>query len=94
MICLIWQDCIGAIDGTHIQVVIGEDKKIPYLGRKGVSTQNMMAAYDFDLLFTFVMAGWEGAVHDTRIFLETIRTNSVNFPNHHQVYNNLYLRNE
>uniref|UniRef100_A0A2N9FS97 Myb/SANT-like domain-containing protein n=1 Tax=Fagus sylvatica TaxID=28930 RepID=A0A2N9FS97_FAGSY len=73
-------DCIGAIDGTHIQVVIGEDKKIPYLGRKGVPTQNVMAACDFDLLFTFVMAGWEGAAHDTRIFLETIRTNSVNFP--------------
>ena len=60
--------------------MIGEDKKIPYLGRKGVSTQNMMAAYDFDLLFTSFMAGWEGAVHDTRIFLEIIRTNSVNFP--------------
>jgi hypothetical protein len=60
--------------------VIGVDKKIPYLGRKGVPTQNVMAACDFDLLFTFVMTGWEGAAHDTRIFLETIRMNSVNFP--------------
>jgi hypothetical protein len=60
--------------------VIGEDKKISYLGRKGVPTQNVMAACDFDLLFTFIMVGWEGAAHDTRIFLETIRTNSVNFP--------------
>ena len=80
MICLILQDCIGAIDGTHIQVVIGEDKKVPYLGRKGVPTQNVMAACDFDSLFTFVMARWEGAAHDTCIFLDAIRTDSVNFP--------------
>ena len=61
-------DCIGAIDGTHIQVVIGEDKKVPYLRRKGVPTQNVMVACDFDLPFTFVMAGWEGVAHDTRNF--------------------------
>jgi hypothetical protein len=60
--------------------VIGDDKKISYLGRKGVPTQNVMAACDFDLLFTFVMVGWKSAAHDTRIFLDGIRTNSVNFP--------------
>jgi hypothetical protein len=60
--------------------LIGEDKKISYLGRKGVPTQNVIAACDFDLLFTFVMVGWEGAAHDTRIFLDAIRTDSVNFP--------------
>ena len=60
--------------------MIGKGKKIPYLGRKGVPTQNVMVACDFDLLFTFVMAGWEGAAHNTRIFLDAIRTDSVNFP--------------
>jgi len=39
-----------------------------------------MAACDFDLLFTFIMAGWEGAAHDTRIFLDAIRSPSANFP--------------
>jgi hypothetical protein len=39
-----------------------------------------MAACDFDLLFTFVMVGWEGAAHDTRIFLDSIRKHFVNFP--------------
>jgi hypothetical protein len=38
-----------------------------------------MAACDFDLLFTFIMAGWEGAAHDTRIFLDAIRRPSANF---------------
>ncbi|XP_075634759.1 uncharacterized protein LOC142607218 [Castanea sativa] len=75
-----FQDCIGAIDGTHIQVVVGDDKKASYYNRKGVTSFNVMAACDFDLLFTFVMAGWEGAAHDTRIFLDAIRRQSVNFP--------------
>ncbi|KAK9983014.1 hypothetical protein SO802_032539 [Lithocarpus litseifolius] len=75
-----FQDCIGAIDGTHIQVVVGDDKKAAYYNRKGVTSFNVMAACDFDLLFTFVMAGWEGAAHDTRIFLDAIRRQSVNFP--------------
>jgi hypothetical protein len=26
------------------------------------------------------MAGWEGAAHDTRIFLDAIRSPSANFP--------------
>jgi hypothetical protein len=50
------------------------------LGRKGVPTQNVMVACDFDLLFTFVMTEWEGLAHDTRIFLDAIRTDFVNFP--------------
>jgi hypothetical protein len=39
-----------------------------------------VVACDFDLLFTFIMAGWEGATHDTRIFLDAIRSPSTNFP--------------
>ena len=60
--------------------MIGEDKKISYLRRNGVPTQNVIAACDFDLLLTFVMVGWEGAAHGTRIFLDAICTDSVNFP--------------
>ena len=41
---------------VHIQVVIGGDKKIPYYNKKGVTSFNVMATFDFDLLFTFVMA--------------------------------------
>jgi hypothetical protein len=39
-----------------------------------------MAACNFNLLFTFIMVGWEGAAHDTRIFLDAIRKPSANFP--------------
>ncbi|XP_062118616.1 uncharacterized protein LOC133832263 [Humulus lupulus] len=73
-------DCIGAIDGTHVRVSLPVDKQIPYIGRKGCPTQNIMAVCGFDMLFTFVWAGWKGTAHDTRIFLEALRNTHLNFP--------------
>src|SRR5262249_54963638 len=64
---LYFRGCIGAIDGTHILVIVPSDEKTKYVGRKGVPTQNVMAICDFDMLFTFVCAGWEGTAHDSRI---------------------------
>ena len=69
------------IDGTHVIAVIPIDKSIPYFGRKKYPTQNVIAACDFDMLFTFVLPGWEGSAHNTSIFLDTIRKQSNNFPN-------------
>ena len=61
--------------------VVPTNKSIPYFGRKGYPTQNVIVAYDFDMLFTFVFPGWEGSTHDTSIFLDTIRKQSNNYPN-------------
>ncbi|KAL0548927.1 hypothetical protein IC582_013404 [Cucumis melo] len=57
-------DCIGAIDGTHIKVVAPKGRHISYIGRKSITTQNIMAVCDFNTCFTFVWAGWEGVAHD------------------------------
>ncbi|XP_016672600.1 uncharacterized protein [Gossypium hirsutum] len=73
-------DCIGAIDGTHIAAILPPNEQIPYIGRKDIPTQNVMAVYDFNMCFTFVMAGWEGSAHDTRIFLDAIRDPKYKFP--------------
>ncbi|GMI72827.1 hypothetical protein like AT1G43722 [Hibiscus trionum] len=75
-----FKDCIGAIDGTHIDVIISEEDQLRYRGRKGTPTLNVLAACDFDLLFTFVLTGWEGSAHDSRIFLDCISNPSLNFP--------------
>ena len=54
---------------------------IPCIGRKGYLTQNIMAACDFDMCFTFAWLGWEGSAHDTRIFHDAIRDpTAVGFP--------------
>jgi hypothetical protein len=52
-----FKDCIGAIDGSHIPCVVHVDKFVQHLCHKGLTTQNVMAACDFDMIFTFVLAG-------------------------------------
>ena len=34
-----------------------------------------MAAVDFDLKFTYVLAGWEGSTHDALILADAIERN-------------------
>ena len=31
-----------------------------------------MCACDFDMMFTFVYAGWEGTANDARVFLDVL----------------------
>ncbi|KAG8376110.1 hypothetical protein BUALT_Bualt09G0029300 [Buddleja alternifolia] len=76
----IHKDCIGAIDGTHVKARLPQGQAIPYIGRKGFATQNILAVVDFNMCFTFAWAGWEGAVHDNRIFGEAIHKSDLNFP--------------
>ncbi|XP_077228388.1 protein ANTAGONIST OF LIKE HETEROCHROMATIN PROTEIN 1-like [Tasmannia lanceolata] len=67
-----FKDCIGAIDGTHIPAKVPAEMKKRFIGRKGTPTQNVLAACDFDLIFTFVAAGWEGSASDSRILRDSI----------------------
>ncbi|WVZ95146.1 hypothetical protein U9M48_040947 [Paspalum notatum var. saurae] len=75
-----FNDCIGAIDGTHVEVVVTNDKKVQYLCRKGHTTQNVLAVVDFEMRFTFVLAGWPGSVHDMRVFNDAINKYKKRFP--------------
>ncbi|XP_054820818.1 uncharacterized protein LOC129319776 [Prosopis cineraria] len=75
-----FKDAIGAIDGTHVPCVVSVVDKIKFIGRKGYATQNVMAVCDWDMCFTFVIAGWEGTAHDARVFDNAISTPSMHFP--------------
>ncbi|XP_071718684.1 uncharacterized protein [Rutidosis leptorrhynchoides] len=75
-----FKNCIGCIHGTHIRACITESQQLPYIGKKGVPTFNVMATCDFDICFTYVSVGWEGSAHDTRVFMHSIQNNSMNFP--------------
>ena len=57
-----------------------EKDLVRFIRRKGVPTQNIMAACSFDMQFIFVMAGWEGATHDGRLFQYAIQRKELNFP--------------
>ncbi|KAK8916690.1 hypothetical protein KSP39_PZI022577 [Platanthera zijinensis] len=75
-----FKDCIGAIDGTHVDARVPADQQVSYIGRHGTTTQNVMAVCDFNMCFTFVLAGWEGSTHDSRIFHRALMDPSYNFP--------------
>ncbi|XP_060178164.1 uncharacterized protein LOC132608108 [Lycium barbarum] len=72
-------DSIGAIDGTHIKARLLQGQEIPYIGRKGYPTQNILVVLDVNMCFTFAWARWEGAAHDTSIFGEALRRRELNF---------------
>eukprot|EP00261_Vitis_vinifera_P023106 XP_010654850.2 PREDICTED: uncharacterized protein LOC104880278 [Vitis vinifera] len=77
----IFKDAIGAIDGTLIHACIPTNQQVPYRGRgRGECFQNVMAVCDFDMIFRFVVVGWEGTAHDSRVLTETIRNPQHNFP--------------
>ena len=38
-----------------------------FRGCKDGTTQNVLAAISFDLKFTYVLVGWEGSAHDSRV---------------------------
>ncbi|XP_040367394.1 protein ALP1-like [Rosa chinensis] len=75
-----FKDCIGAIDGVHVQASISPCDHVPYIGRKGIPTQNVLAICNFDMQFTFACAGWEGTAYDSRVFLTALRNPQSNFP--------------
>ncbi|XP_017424686.1 uncharacterized protein LOC108333722 [Vigna angularis] len=62
-----FKDCLGAIDGTHVRVKVPRSDAPRFRGRKDWPTQNVFAACDFDMKFTYILAGWEGTASDSRI---------------------------
>ena len=66
---------MGAIDGTHIRARVPEKMQGAFRGRKHYPTQNVLAAVDFDLKFTYALAGWEGSAHDATILADAIERN-------------------
>lgn len=60
-----------AVDGTHVPVSVPEAMIAPFQGRKGV-TMNVLAACDFDLMFTYVLAGWEGSAGDGKVYADAL----------------------
>ena len=59
---------LGAIDGTHVNCSPSAEERSASRNRKGVLTQNCLAACSFDLRFTYMLSGWEGSTADSSLF--------------------------
>ena len=75
-----FQNCVGAIDGTHIMTVVPAMVQMAHRGRHTVPTQNVMCVCDFNMLFMYVLSGWEGTTNNSRILAECVNNPTYNFP--------------
>ncbi|EMS53107.1 hypothetical protein TRIUR3_33898 [Triticum urartu] len=76
-----FKDCIGTIDGTHVTARVSRSQAVTFRGRKHYTSQNVLVVVDFDLKFTYVLAGWEGSSHDANILSDNIsRPDGINIP--------------
>ncbi|WJX82893.1 hypothetical protein P8452_65599 [Trifolium repens] len=78
----LFKNCLGALDGTHIQVNVPAIDKPRYRNRKGdISSTNVLGVCSRDMKFIFVMPGWEGSASDSRVLRDAIsRTNGLHVP--------------
>ncbi|KAM3304151.1 hypothetical protein P3S67_015183 [Capsicum chacoense] len=69
---------IKSLDGT-VQPEITNNHR--FHGRKGTTIQNVLAAINFNLKFTYVLAGWEGSAYDSCILNDALeRSHGLQIP--------------
>jgi hypothetical protein len=66
-----FEGALGAIDGTHICCTSSAADRDASRNRKGMLTQNCLAACTFDLRFIYFLSGWEGSLHDSTLFYDS-----------------------
>lgn len=68
------------MDRTHIDAHISYEKRIPYRNRKGTLSQNVLAIVTFDLRYCYVLPGWEGSAHDSRVLTDVVVNHGFSVP--------------
>jgi hypothetical protein len=76
----LFDGCIGAIDGTHVRLIVPRHVHDDYINRKGWTSQNVVAVCDFEQHFTYVGVGSAGAMHDMSILRQAWLTPTFPHP--------------
>ncbi|KAL8491812.1 hypothetical protein ACS0TY_023425 [Phlomoides rotata] len=74
-----WQDfkgCLGALDGTYIDVHVPTLDQARYRNRKGHLSVNVLGVCDTHMKFVYVLIGWEGSAADSRVLRDAVTRNS------------------
>ncbi|XP_042029784.1 uncharacterized protein LOC121776667 [Salvia splendens] len=72
LFALIFQGCLGALDETHINVLVSSTDKPHYRTHKGQIATNTLAVCDRNMQFVFVLPGWEGSAGDSQVLHDAV----------------------
>ena len=73
--------CLGALDGSHVPAVVSSEDAGKFRNRKKFISQNVLGVCDFDMLFIYCLAGWEGSAHDGRVLADAVTRDLALFEN-------------
>lgn len=75
----------------HIPAHVPAKDQSRFRNKKGILSQNVLAACTFDLQFIFIYPGWEGSVTDSRVLTAVLDDPDQNFPQIPQGWKELYI---
>ncbi|KAL8479004.1 hypothetical protein ACS0TY_030774 [Phlomoides rotata] len=76
-----FKGCLGALDGTYIDVHVPAADKERNWNRKGHVTVNVLGVCDTNMRFVYVLTGWEGSAADLRVLRDAVnRTHGLKVP--------------
>ncbi|XP_042066675.1 protein ANTAGONIST OF LIKE HETEROCHROMATIN PROTEIN 1-like [Salvia splendens] len=67
-----FKGCLGALDGTYINMHVPNEDKPRYRSRKGQICTNTLAVCDRKMRFVYVLCGWEGSAGDARVLRDAV----------------------
>ena len=67
-----FEGVVGALDGSHIHCVPPAEDASVFRDRKKQLSQNVLGVCNFDLTFSYCLAGWEGSAHDGQVLADAV----------------------
>ncbi|KAG8376055.1 hypothetical protein BUALT_Bualt09G0023800 [Buddleja alternifolia] len=67
-----FKGCLGALDGSYINVRVRDTEKPRDRNRKGEVSINLLGVVDRFCKFVYILPGWEGSVGDARVLRDAI----------------------
>lgn len=62
---------VGAIDGTHVQIIAPKDNENEFVNRHHYHSLNVQVVFDAQYKLIDIIAKWPGSTHDARILSES-----------------------
>ncbi|KAG8371301.1 hypothetical protein BUALT_Bualt13G0073500 [Buddleja alternifolia] len=67
-----FKGCLGALDGSYINVRVRDTEKPRYRNRKGEVSINLLGVVDRFCKFVYILLGWKGSAADARVLRDAI----------------------